>query len=252
MSWHPCAALLERGDPDRFAALRAAGPASRPALAVLWAFNLELARAPWAATEPMIAEMRLQWWADVVAEPAPRAHEVAGPLQALIAARGLPVAQLQGMAEARRWDVWRDPFADRAAFDAYLGQTAGALADLSVMALGGAGGQAARDYGWAAGLAAFLRAVPGLEARGRVPLVDGRGSAVRALAEEGLARLAAARAARASIAPQARDALLPGWQTAGLLAQAARDPAAVAEGRLALSEFRRRGGLVWQALSGRW
>lgn len=250
--WEPCAALLERGDPDRFAALRAAAPASRPALAVLWAFNLELARAPWAATEPMIAEMRLQWWADVVAEPAPRAHEVAGPLHGLIAARGLPVTLMQGMAEARRWDVWRDPFADRAAFDAYLDQTAGALCVLSVMALGGSDGPAARDYGRAAGLAAFLCAVPELEARGRVPLVDGRAQAVRALAEEGLDRLAAARAARATIAPQARDALLPGWQTGALLAQAARDPAAVAEGRLGLSEFRRRGGLLWQSLSGRW
>lgn len=252
MSWAACAALLERGDPDRFAALRAAAPASRPALAVLWAFNLELARAPWAATEPMIAEMRLQWWADVVAEAAPRAHEVAGPLHGLIAARGLPVAMLQGMAEARRWDVWRDPFADAAAFDAYLDQTAGALTVLSVRALGGADCAAARDYGRAAGLAAFLRAVPELESRGRVPLVDGRPQAVRALAEAGLARLASARAARHSLAPQARDALLPGWQAGALLAQAARDPAAVAEGRLGLSEFRRRGGLLWQSLSGRW
>ena len=33
--WQACAALVERGDPDRFAALMAAAPAARAALAVL-------------------------------------------------------------------------------------------------------------------------------------------------------------------------------------------------------------------------
>lgn len=252
--WQACAALVERGDPDRFAALMAAAPAARPALAVLYAYNLELARAPWAGKEPMIAEMRLQWWADVVAEPAPRAHEVAGPLHALIRDRALPVARLQAMADARRWDCWTEAFADDAAFDAYLADTSGTLFALSVAALGGdaKAQEVAAGYGWAAGLAAFLRAVPALEARGRLPLTDGRPAAVAALAGRGLARLAAARAARRAIPAATRDALLPGWQSAALLQQAAADPLAVAEGRLALSEFSRRGRLLWQAVTGRW
>jgi 15-cis-phytoene synthase len=36
-----------------------------------------------------------------------------------------------------------------------------------------------------------------------------------------------------------------------LLRQVMRDPSVVAEGRMGLSEFSRRGGLVWQALTGR-
>ena len=74
MTTDACAALVERGDPDRFAAVMAAPVAARTRLWPLYAFNLEVARAPWVTKEPMIAEMRLQWWRDVVAEPAPRAH----------------------------------------------------------------------------------------------------------------------------------------------------------------------------------
>ena len=130
MSLDACAALVERGDPDRFAAMMAAPVSARAVLVVLYAFNLEVARAPWVTKEPMIAEMRLQWWRDVLAEAVAgkrRAHEVAGPLADLIAARGVDVAVLDRLVEARRWDVYTDPFEDAAAFDAYLEDTAAGL-----------------------------------------------------------------------------------------------------------------------------
>jgi 15-cis-phytoene synthase len=249
-----CAALVERGDPDRHLAVMAAPlPARRP-LFVLYAFNLEVARAPWVTQEPVIAEMRLQWWRDAVAaaaEGARRAHEVAGPLADLICAGSLPVEVMDRLILARRWDVYREPFADAAAFSAYLEETGGGLAWLAARALGADAGAegAARDAGWAAGLAGFLRAVPELEARGRIPLVDGRPQAVAALASEGLARLTRARANRAAV-PSA--AMLAGWQTEALLKRAQRTPHLVAEGGLATSEFARRGGLLWAALTGRW
>lgn len=255
MTVEACAALVERGDPDRFAAVMAAPVAARERLFVLYAFNLELARAPWVTKEPMIAEMRLQWWRDVVAEagqgrPA-RAHEVAAPLAALIGAAGLPVAVLDRLVEARRWDVYRDPFEDEAAFDAYLEDTGAGLMWLAGRALGAPEGAEAalRAVGWATGLAGFLRAVPELEARGRVPLLDGRGAAVAGLAREGLLRMAAARAGLRGLG-SARAATIAGWQTEALLRRAAREPALVAEGRLALSEFGRRWGLLRSAIRG--
>lgn len=255
MSVDACAALVERGDPDRFAAVMAAPVAVRGRLFVLYAFNLEVARAPWVTKEPMIAEMRLQWWRDVVAEAATgkpaRAHEVAGPLSALIAEAGLPVAVLDRLVEARRWDVYREPFEDRAAFDAYLEDTGAGLMWLAGLCLG-AGPQdeaALRAFGWAAGLAAFLRAVPELEARGRVPLVDGRAEAVAALAQDGLARIAGARAGLRRLG-RARPATLAGWQAEALLRRALREPGLVAEGQLALSEFGRRWGLLRAAIRG--
>jgi len=233
----------------------AAPVAARAVLFPLYAFNLEVARAPWVTQEPMIAEMRLQFWRDAVVEAAQgrvRAHEVVTPLADVIRAHALPVAVLDRIAAARRWDIYRDPFEDHAAFAAYLDATAGGLMWLAALALGAPASAetAVRDAGWAMGLAAYLRAVPALEERGRVPLVDGRPQAVAALATEGLARLARAR--RASVPQAAVPALRAGWQTHGLLTQIQREPGRVAAGAVQLTEFRRRGGLLWCALAGRW
>lgn len=249
MSIEACAALVERGDPDRFAAVMAAPVAVRGRLLVLYAFNLEVARAPWVTQEPMIAEMRLQWWRDVVAEAAAgrpaRAHEVAGPLASVIREAGLPVAVLDALVEARRWDVYRAPFDDDAALDAYLEETGGGLMWLAGRALGaGAEAEAAlRGLGWAAGLAGFLRAVPELEARGRVPLPDGRAEAIGALARAGLARVEAARPGLRRLGP-ARAATISAWQAERVLRLVAADPQRVAAGAIRLSEFSRRWGLM--------
>ena len=112
MSVAACAELVSRGDPDRFRAVLAAPVEARAQLLPLYAFNLEVARAPWVTQEPLIAEMRLQWWRDVVenaASGAARAHEVAGPLHDLIRDFGLPVAVLDRLIAARRWDIHREP-----------------------------------------------------------------------------------------------------------------------------------------------
>ncbi|MDZ4095407.1 MAG: squalene/phytoene synthase family protein, partial [Paracoccaceae bacterium] len=175
MTLAACAALVKRGDPDRFAAAMAAPAAARTRLWPLYAFNLEVARIPWMTQEPMIAEMRLQFWRDVVAGTgpgAPPAHEVAGPLIALIAAADLPVAVFDQLILARHWDIGRAPFADQNAFDTYLADSGGGLMWLAAKALGApdAAEPLARNAGWAMALAGFLRAVPELEARGRVPL----------------------------------------------------------------------------------
>jgi phytoene/squalene synthetase len=253
MTLEACARLVERGDPDRWAALLAAPVAARAPLLPLYALNLELARAPWASREPLIAEMRLQWWRDVIEEAEPRAHEVAAPLHALLSGGLVPRGLLDAMAEARRWDIGAEPHAGEGALAAYLDATAGGLMWAGALALGAGPGAegAVRALGRAAGRAAFLRALPELVVRGKRPLADTSPAALAAAARAGLADLARARAGRGAVRGLARAALLPGWQAGGLLAQAARDPAAVMEGRLALSDFARRGGLLWQALTGR-
>jgi 15-cis-phytoene synthase len=254
MSLDACAALVDRGDPDRFLALMAAPQPVRARLLPLYAFNLEVARAPWVTKEPMIAEMRLQWWRDVVAEAKPRAHEVAGPLHALISQADLPRAVLDRLIEARRWDVYCEAFEDQAAMDDYLEDTGAGLMWLAARALGAPEGAetAVRAYGWACGLANYLRAVPELEARSRIPLADGRAEAVADLAARGLEKLALARKARQTVPRSIAPALLAGWQTAALLRQVVANPTRVGAREMGLSEFSRRGRLAWQSQSGRW
>ena len=240
-----CAALVERGDPDRFLAAMAAPVAARGALFVLYAFNLELARAPWVTAEPLIARMRLQFWRDVVALEEHKAHAVAAPLQGLIQG-GLPVAPLNAMIEAREAEVGAQaPFAEAAALWAYLEGTAGALMQASVLALGGLESAAARDFGAAQGLANYLMAVPALTAAGKRALPGD--APVAALARGGLERLSAARSGLIGLP---RAALLAGWMAEPVLRIAAAQPERVAAGTLAPSEFSRRGRLLWQSWRG--
>ena len=62
------AALVERGDPERWRSAMTAPPAARAGLMALYAFSLEIARVAWVASEPMLAEIRLRWWLDALDE----------------------------------------------------------------------------------------------------------------------------------------------------------------------------------------
>jgi phytoene/squalene synthetase len=256
MSLDACADLVARADPDRFAAVLAAPVAARRVLLPLYAFNVEVSRAPWVTGEPMIAEMRLQWWRDALEEigagRSPRAHEVVVALAPLLDRAAAET--LDRAVAARRWDVHSEPFADEADFADYLDATSGGLMWTAARALGAAPETepVVRDFAWGAGLAAFLRAIPELEARGRKPLPDGRPGAVQVLAREGLARIARARRSRHGLARSAAPALYAGWQAAAVLRQAAADPGRVAGGALGLSEFSRRARLLALGLTGRW
>lgn len=249
-----CAGLVERGDPDRFAATMAAPVPVRAALFPLYAFNVEVSRAPWVTAEPMIAEMRLQWWRDVLDEIAEgkgvRRHEVATPLSRVLDADA--ARALDSLIEARRWDISPQAHEDDAALDAYLDATGGTLLRVAARSLGDdTDGSAAQALGRAAGLAAYLRAVPELQARNRIPLVDGRPEGVVALARRGLQWLDEARAARATAPPIARPALIAGWLAGPVLKRAVSNPARVADGTLRPPEGRVRARLAWVAATGR-
>ena len=136
MTLQACAALVERGDPDRFAATLAAPLNARAKLWPIYAFNLEIARAPWVSTQPLIAEMRLQFWRDVLVAPNPPAHEVAGPLHALLGQTAGLAELLDTVVEARRRDIARDPFASPSEFDAYIEGTSATLMWAAALALG--------------------------------------------------------------------------------------------------------------------
>ena len=254
-----CAAMIERGDPGRFAATMAAPAPARLRLWPLYALNLELARIPWLTAEPMLAEMRLQWWVDSVTAPPGREtleakHEILGPLAELIREVPAIAPPLAGLAEARRWDCWREPFADEAALWAYLDATAGGLMWASARVLGApdAAEPVVRDFAAGAGMANWLTATAPLIAQGRQPLPDTSPAAIRALARKARTRIKAARARRHLIPARAIPALWTGWQARGLLAQAKADPARVLSGDLALSPFREKGGLLLRAMTGFW
>lgn len=249
-----CAGLVRRGDPDRFRAAMAAPVAARRVLFPVYAFNVEVSRAPWMTQEPMIAEMRLQWWREALDEIATggtvRRHEVVTPLAEVLDAEG--AALLDALIVARQWDIYRDPFEDEAHLTGYLEKTGGNLMLAAARALGPVEPSVAIDAGYAAGVAGWLRAIPALENAGRVPLLDGRPEGIRALAEDGLSRLAAARKRRGEVSAGARPALVAAWQAGGVLRRAAAQPRLVADGGLEPAPIRSALGLMARSMTGRW
>jgi len=259
MSLEACAELVRRGDPDRFLATMAAAPEDRARLWPIYAFNLEIARAPWASAEPLVAQMRLQFWQDVLEDVSagrpPRAHEVAQPLAALLEGGTVAVSPLRAMVEARHREALRERFADAGALHRFLDDSAGGLMWAAAQALGAPASAegAVRDAGFAAGVANWLVALPVIEARGWRPMPAPDDDAVLAgLAREGLMRLARARAGRGLLPRRAVPALLAGWRSEARLRAALRAPERVRAGDLGQSEFGRRWSLLWRSLTGWW
>ncbi|WP_120500981.1 squalene/phytoene synthase family protein [Roseovarius sp. EL26] len=248
-----CAAIVEKGDPDRFKATMAAPVALREILFPLYAFNVEVARAPWLTEEPMIAEMRLQWWRDALEEirtgggPV-RRHEVATPLATIIDAYGAGL--LDDLIAQRRWDIYKEPFENDEHLRLYLRVTAGNLLAVALRAVSSPNDELARQAGYAHGLANWLRAVPALEASGRIPLVDGRADAVRELAEGGLRSLTTARQGIAAVPQEARPVFLALWQAQAILKAAVKNPEKVAIGQLETSPMRQKLGLMRSTVFG--
>ena len=266
-----CAELLRRGDPDRWGAARLAGPLA-PRLMALYAFNLEVARIPSVVSEPMLGEIRLQWWRDAVEEifdgKPPRRHEVVEPLAEAIREAGLPREDFEALLDARSYDLAGPAFADRPLFDAYLDGTAGRLARLAALALGATEAEAgtARRHGRALGTGLLIRALPALYARGADPIPtpeppdrnalaesrtpDPLRETLRGIAADALERLAEAR--RDRMRPELLPALLANWRGEVALRAAARAGFDLYRDLPEPSEFARRGGLAWRALLGRW
>ncbi|PLS22239.1 phytoene/squalene synthase family protein [Neptunicoccus cionae] len=254
-----CAQTVHSGDPMRFLSAMTASGADRDALMVLYAFNVEVSRAPWVTEEPMIAEMRLQWWIDAVEEiftgATVRRHQVVTPLAELAARKQLPRARFDALIAARRWDIYKEPHADDAALWAYLADTAGGLMALGVQAVDGGSLdeetlEAAHRYGTGCGAAALLEAVPALEASNRYPLVDGTAQGVTAFAATALEQLEAARRELKTVARPKRAALRSGWLAHGVLRQAVREPVLVGAGMLGRSDAGKRLRLMGLAATG--
>jgi len=269
MSLNACAELVRGGDPNRFASAMTAPPDKRGQLFALYAFNLEVARAPWVTSEPMLAQMRIQWWIDAVREifegKPPRKHEVVTPLADVILSHDLDHQTFERMFDARMEDISPDPVTD---LPGYLSDTGSALMELAAQSLGADPHDAITDMGFASGAANLLVALPELAARGyaalpqmtpedRVEAGEARLTSntergISDLAQSALARLMKARVARREVDPAANPALLSAWKAEGVLKRAAARPEDVVTGNLITSEFRSKAALILRATTGRW
>ena len=282
MSLDACAESLRAHDHERFGICLLAPAEARPKLLTLYALNLELARAPLASHEPLIAEMRLQWWIErlqAIGQGQRPSHELLTPLAE---AWGDRAGAFAGLAEPRRRDAAREPHEGPEAVAAYVRETAVPLvlfaaealdgpkaATPAVAAWAGAGGFAPPDprgvlgeqrslgpvagviaaQAEGAGLAAWLAALPALQGLG-LGLWEPSAPVLAEIAGMARAKLAEARAGRRAVPRGLAPVLFPGAQVKAVLEAAPRGIEALAGAQV--SEFRKRLALTRFALTHRW
>ena len=160
-----CAVQVRAHDRDRYLTATLAPADRREALFALYAFNLEIARTREVISEPMVGQIRLQWWReaiDGVYEDDPRAHEVVRPLAAAVRDYNLTRAHFERLIDAREFDLGDTPPENLDELTGYAEATSSSVMQLALEILG-AGSEAAKDAAHHAGIAwalsGLLRAV---------------------------------------------------------------------------------------------
>lgn len=173
-----CGNEVRRHDPDRFATAMFAPAARREGLFSLYAFNLEIAKTREAVSEPMLGEIRLQWWREAIEgiyEGTPRRHEVVQPLARLIDEQGLTRRYFDELIDARGRDLSDDAPESVEALVSYAEQTSTNLVWLALEALGARSDtatKAAHHVGIAWALTGIVRAMPFHLSQRRVYMPD--------------------------------------------------------------------------------
>ena len=114
--------LIRRVDPDRWLSSRfIADPAARADVTTLYAYDHELARAPKVASNPLLGEIRLTWWREMLDEAFEgrpvRHHPTAQAIAGVIARRGLARGPLEAMIDARYRELDATPMTEVEALD---------------------------------------------------------------------------------------------------------------------------------------
>lgn len=170
-----CEDLLSRGDRDRWLASLFVPKERRRHIHALLAFSLEVARVSDIVSEPLLGEIRFQWWRDVIEGTnagEAKANPVAAALLDTIARFDLPKSALLESIDARLRDVYGDPVETLEALESYAEATCAGHFRLAMLILdreeAAAAFPVATDAGIAYGIASLLRALPRHCARGRV------------------------------------------------------------------------------------
>ncbi len=132
-------ALVRRVDPDRWLSSRFIADAqARADVIALYAYDHELARAPRVASNPLMGEIRLTWWREVLDEVFEdrhvRHHPTAQALAEVVRRRGLPREPLEAMIDGRYRELDREPMTGAEA-ETLARDTAGSAAGLAAMIL---------------------------------------------------------------------------------------------------------------------
>lgn len=160
-----CLDEVRRLDHDRYLTALFLPAEPRAAALALYAFNLEIARTREIVSEPLLGQIRLQWWRETIDglfAGTPREHPVVESLGAAIRRYDLPRERLEALIDAREADLDDGPPSDLQALERYAAETSGELSALVMQTLTDAAATsmaAARQVGTAWAIIGLARAV---------------------------------------------------------------------------------------------
>jgi NADH dehydrogenase [ubiquinone] 1 alpha subcomplex assembly factor 6 len=161
-----CAAAVQTQDSDRFLTVLFAPASARDALFAIYAFNCEIAKIHESVREPMIAEIRFQWWRDAIsgifAGQSSR-HPVVLALQDIVEYHDLSRDPFEELLEARAVDISLHRPKTYVEFTEFSGSISMPLMTLALNVLGVNKGELEGDISTGAvawGLTELLRKIP--------------------------------------------------------------------------------------------
>lgn len=177
-----CDAMVKRDDLDRWLAGLFIPQEFRPSVFALYAFNLEIARVREITSEPLLGEIRFQWWQEAIAGERAweaEANPVAAALLDTITRYELPVEMLSKLIDARAFDLYDEPMLSIEALEAYANATSTGIFRLVAAIIGEdparnlgeelEGNRDAINHGGVAyALTGLLRALPWSLAKGKI------------------------------------------------------------------------------------
>jgi phytoene synthase len=173
--YRACRILVRTEDRDRYLSALFAPAGKRKHLFALYAFNIEIARIPELVREPMMGEVRLQWWRDALDGRAagdvarnPVANALLDTVKRFNLSRGL----LYELIDAKAFDLYGEPMESLSRLETYLDSTSASLMRLAAEILAGQEtpeiAAAATQVGRVSAIAGLLRKFGPHASRGRI------------------------------------------------------------------------------------
>ncbi len=152
---------LKQADPDRYRAALMSNAQGRADLLILYAFHYELAKVPEVTSEPMLGQIRYEWWREAIDEiysgKDVRRHEISTPLSEMLLRTEVPRFWIDRLIDGRARDLDPQPFNDLKDALTYCRQTSGTLMQIAVKVLGGNPDEGVLQAGEAWGLTGLAR-----------------------------------------------------------------------------------------------
>ena len=139
MSLKHCADFVYFNDKDRFMSLMFLKSCEKEKIFPLYAFYLEICKIPWIIKEEGLAEIKMMWWYEKIAQcnlsSKKTDHPILDPLLKVIKENKLPIQNFLKIIETRKFDIYKKPHKSFSEQINYFYNSSGTIMELAYFCL---------------------------------------------------------------------------------------------------------------------